>query len=136
MGKYKSAEVAAKWWAEHLDGTAKQDNGTDNLLMAELMMLSALSNAVPKLVRDEFQRRLEENINEQLEDGALKVILRVDYYPDGILRTVAEDLEIDCSTGGPWPIKTYMVVTKDKVDLSFGYGQPAKRIFDSEGYSK
>lgn len=129
--KVKSAEVAANWWANAIDGKAKQDAKLDNPMAEMLMILSSIKNAVPKVKRDEFQMKLEQRLVEELEKTKY-VNLNVDYGAEGILYQVATECGINCGLGSAFPVKTSMEITQDSVKVSNGYGAPEKTIYKEE----
>ena len=143
MAKFKTAEVAAKWWADKLDGMAKQDNGAPELangLGGLLMMMSSLMHKVSPEKREAFRIALETKLDESLdqkldglEDMACgQISLRVDYGAEGLLAEVASSLGIPYGTGSAFPVKTSMAVSKKDVKLWYGYGASEQVLYKEE----
>jgi len=129
--KYKSAKVAAEWWAKQLSSPTKQDAGYEGEMgdmFALLMMLSESrkTKTDPKKI-EKFEGLLEEEINRQLSRGG-SVFLSVDYDPDWTLGKCAQEAEI---TGG-FPVKTSMSVTREKVEVSHGYRAPTEVLYNEK----
>ncbi len=130
MAKYKSSEVAAKWWSAHLNGLAKQDNGESSV--SELAMVAALLNAVPEEKREEFRVALEERVDEKLSLRG-DCDLGVEYDAYGVLRDVAMQVGIGWEAGrSAFPIKTSMAVGKTAVKLWYGYGAEPEYLYKEE----
>lgn len=131
MAKYEASKVAAKWWADKLNGLAKQDNGAPDMaggLGALLMMMSSAMNAVDAGKREEFRVVLEEKVDEALgRYGSCN--LMVDYGAEGLLALAAREVGINCGTGSAFPVKTYMTVSKESVKVSYGYGATPEEIY-------
>ena len=143
MAKFKTAEVAAKWWADKLDGMAKQDNGAPEMangLGGLLMMMSSLMHKVSPEKREAFRIALETKLDESLdqeldglEDMACgQISLRVDYGAEGLLAEVASSLGIPYGTGSAFPVKTSMAVSKKDVKLWYGYGASEQVLYKEE----
>ncbi len=143
MAKHKTAEVAAKWWADKLDGMAKQDNGAPEMangLGGLLMMMSSLMHKVSPEKREAFRIALEAKLDEELdqkldglEDMACgQISLRVDYGAEGLLAEVASSLGIPYGTGSAFPVKTSMAVSKKDVKLWYGYGASEQILYKEE----
>ncbi len=143
MAKFKTAEVAAKWWADKLDGMAKQDNGAPEMangLGGLLMMMSSLMHKVSPEKREAFRIALESKLDESLdqiidglEDMACgQISLRVDYGAEGLLADVASSLGIPYGTGSAFPVKTSMAVSKKDVKLWYGYGASEQVLYKEE----
>lgn len=143
MAKHKTAEVAAKWWADKLDGMAKQDNGAPEMangLGGLLMMMSSLMHKVSPEKREAFRIALETKLDESLdqiidglEDMACgQISLRVDYGAEGLLADVASSLGIPYGTGSAFPVKTSMAVSKKDVKLWYGYGASEQVLYKEE----
>lgn len=143
MAKFKTAEVAAKWWADKLDGMAKQDNGAPEMangLGGLLMMMSSLMHKVSPEKREAFRIALETKLDESLdqkldglEDMACgQISLRVDYGAEGLLADVASSLGIPYGTGSAFPVKTSMAVSKKDVKLWYGYGASEQILYKEE----
>ncbi len=143
MAKFKTAEVAAKWWADKLDGMAKQDNGAPEMangLGGLLMMMSSLMHGVSPEKREAFRITLESKLDESLdqkldglEDMACgQISLRVDYGAEGLLADVASSLGIPYGTGSAFPVKTSMAVSKKDVKLWYGYGASEQVLYKEE----
>ncbi len=143
MAKHKTAEVAAKWWADKLDGMAKQDNGAPEMangLGGLLMMMSSLMHKVSPEKREAFRIALETKLDESLdqkldglEDMACgQISLRVDYGAEGLLAEVASSLGIPYGTGSAFPVKTSMAVSKKDVKLWYGYGASEQVLYKEE----
>ncbi len=143
MAKFKTAEVAAKWWADKLDGMAKQDNGAPEMangLGGLLMMMSSLMHKVSPEKREAFRIALETKLDESLdqkldglEDMACgQISLRVDYGAEGLLADVASSLGIPYGTGSAFPVKTSMAVSKKDVKLWYGYGASEQVLYKEE----
>ncbi len=143
MAKFKTAEVAAKWWADKLDGMAKQDNGAPEMangLGGLLMMMSSLMHKVSPEKREAFRIALESKLDESLdqkldglEDMACgQISLRVDYGAEGLLAEVASSLGIPYGTGSAFPVKTSMAVSKKDVKLWYGYGASEQVLYKEE----
>ena len=134
MAKYEASEVAAKWWADKLDGTAKQDNGAPEMaggFGALLMMMSSMMNAVDAGKREEFRAILEAKVDEALERyGSCN--LMVDYGAEGLLALAAQQVGINCGTGSAFPVKTFMTVSKESVKVSYGYGATPNQIYKQD----
>ena len=143
MAKFKTAEVAAKWWADKLDGMAKQDNGAPEMangLGGLLMMMSSLMHKVSPEKREAFRIALETKLDESLDqklDGLEdmaggQISLRVDYGAEGLLAEVASSLGIPYGTGSAFPVKTSMAVSKKDVKLWYGYGASEQVLYKEE----
>ena len=143
MAKFKTAEVAAKWWTDKLDGMAKQDNGAPEMangLGGLLMMMSSLMHKVSPEKREAFRIALETKLDESLdqkldglEDMACgQISLRVDYGAEGLLAEVASSLGIPYGTGSAFPVKTSMAVSKKDVKLWYGYGASEQVLYKEE----
>jgi len=131
MAKYEASKVAAKWWADKLNGLAKQDNGAPDMaggFGALLMMLSSAMNAVDPGKRENFRAVLEEKVDEALgRYGSCN--LMVDYGAEGLLALAANEVGINCGTGSAFPVKTYMTVSKESVKVSYGYGATPEELY-------
>lgn len=134
MAKYEASKVASKWWADKLNGLAKQDNGAPDMaggFGALLMMLSSAMNGVDAGKRDGFRVVLEEKVDEALgRYGSCN--LMVDYGAEGLLALAAQQVGINCGTGSAFPVKTYMTVSKESVKVSYGYGATPEEIYKAE----
>lgn len=129
--KYKSASVAAEWWSSKLNGNAKQDIGTDDGIISALMMMVAMKN-IPSFEQvSAFKEKLTQRINSELSLRG-RMLLSVDYGAEGLLAETAHECGIYCGLGGVFPSKTTMSVTRDEVEVKYGYGAPFQKIYEKE----
>ena len=121
--KCESAEIAANWWANALKGRAKQDAKLDGDIANLLLLLVATSNRPDESKIENFKQLLENELTKRLTNNEeSRIILSVDYGAEGTLADIARAANIYCGTGSAFPVKTIMVVTKDLVTVSNGYG--------------
>lgn len=126
-------DVAAKWWRERLENKMSLSNfqnaERDSRAGGDFMMLAALAFAnkadekpedldrFEKLLREQIKRRVEELDN---------YTLSTDYGPDYELSKVAVEAGLKSPV---FPVKTCMHISKEKVTVSHGYGNPFKTIY-------
>ncbi len=123
--KRETAQIAAKWWADKLRNGTVQDNGEE----MQSMMMTLLTMRAPK--KDEkdiekFEQVLTELIDDEIESRGW-AYLRVDYFPDGILKDAAEIAKIEISF--ELPVKTWMRVSGEEVSVAEGYGSSTKQLY-------
>ena len=122
------AKLTAKWWRKKIECN-QHDNGdpSDECQMAGILAdLLAARNKPSPIQLDRFEEVLAEVIAHFEESDTID--LRCDYYPCALLHNVAVAAGIDDSVF-PWKTSTY--TTKDKVEVSDGYGAPLVEIDDS-----
>ena len=121
--KKETAQKAAKWWADQLRTKPKLDNGDDSLA-------GILTSVVAyRLQEKEYENRKFEDANKfeialaeilELENDERGVILSVDYNPDYLLSKAIKNVNINVGqTRLPW--KTTMWITKNKIEVAYGY---------------
>jgi len=133
---YKSAHVAAEWWADQLREPSAQFNGDD---FQTMLLTSAALRGYTPLTEEQltlFTEALTLRINQALTKMvyADSVTIRVDYGPDVILSDACEVAGID--VGMRFPAKTVQWVYKDSVVVSYGYGGRDKKIWPIEEQSQ
>lgn len=104
----KCAEAAANWWASKIKSPSK-DAGDDVLNIFGEMLLSLSDQKSDDDVIEKFFNLLKETIMKKLSNGE-NVMLECDYHPEGILREIYKELNID-EYQAPW--KTCMMIDSD-----------------------
>ena len=120
-------KVAAKWWADCFREVNPEifNNGASNTDMAVLLTtILAMSSRASKESVDLFEDKLAIAIKEQVE-GYGFMTLGVDYGPDYILATIAQEVGINPDG---FPRKIIMWIEEDNVSVKIGYNEP-KTIF-------
>ncbi len=119
-------EQAVNWWANAIQ-TTNFDMG-EEVPMAIFNLLS--SNKKSKTAKEIkiFKESLAKSIM-----GRINLLgycnLDVDYTPDEILSNAGSLIKLDMFD---FPIKTHMIINKEKVEVSSGYGAPYQIIWESE----
>ena len=122
--KKEMAQKAAKWWADKLRFGSSMDNGDDSDVGAMSMILSmANQNAErasrPKDDADKFEASLVKRL--EGEDGQY-FSLGVDYNPDHILSSAAEEVGVDLGMSSlPWKTNMRFDFDTDEIKVSEGY---------------
>lgn len=120
----KTAEKAAKWWADKLRVFAELDNGDKSENGEGIMFLGLLVQVIEKTKRTPEQA---DAFEKSLADVLMKENPRwgfgVDYDPDKILTDAAEAAGVDLGVASlPW--KTMMFIHEETVSVRCGYGAP------------
>lgn len=134
----KIARLAAKWWANVLDGRAKQDLGfpkgeelaqitqEDPTLHAQVVMLQKLleshtrEQAVPRYKRDAFEVKLAELIEKDLNETGCAYLYVEEGEVEGRLGLAAYYCGIEHGAHSAFPCNTEMFVLPDKIELKYG----------------
>ncbi len=125
----KTAEKAAKWWADQLRGNAKLDNGDDSQTGGMAMMMTTILQAEEKSKRpagaaDKFEAALTDALCEK-DDG--RFWFGCDYSPDFFLSSVAKKAGVNLGRSSlPW--KTSMWIEGGTVKVACGYGAAAVEL--------
>lgn len=114
--------IAARWWADQLRGSTKQDNGDSNGLANVLAVMN--SNGVGHEKADEFEAALL-RLMEKMQEGSFT--LSADYSASGLLSDAAKEVGIP-TTCGPFPMKTVMWVERTSVSVKHGYGAKIQQL--------
>lgn len=123
--------AAAKWWASRLRGPVQFDNGaTDRANLMARGMASILSVGNPALSDTEIDR-FEAALIADLEAGAWRHAIMVDYHPCQILHRAAQAAGIDVEYRLPW--KTTMWIRPGRVEVCEGYGAAKAIVYLDPG---
>ena len=120
--KKETAKKAAKWWADHLRGNARLDNGDRSETGAMTLVLATILQAKEKEKQsaeqiDRFEAELTKVL---LKEKGNYVTVGVDYDPDYLLCVAAELAELPLG-GATLPWKTTMWIEDDSVKVRLGY---------------
>lgn len=129
------ASVAAKWWADKLDGSAKQDFGIsqDELdaygkinnqkitleQFQEIAQKRTKQKAVPDILRLKFRKMLAKYIEKELNEQK-SAYLYVELAAEGLLGLVAYYCNIEHGHFSAFPAYTEMFIEKGKVEVRYG----------------
>lgn len=131
------ADVASKWWADKLDGTAKQDFGITQETLDEYMNLfcagkklsvelfnkiaqeNALKKAVPEFLRMRFRKVLRTYIEKELNERGFAG-LSVELEAEGMLGLVAYICNIEHGQFSVFPPFTEMFIEKGRIEVKYG----------------
>lgn len=134
----KMARMAAKWWANVLDGRAKQDLGLpegeelaqitqdDPTLNAQIVLFQKLlqyntqDHAVPRYKRDAFEVKLAELIEKDLKETGCAYLYVEEGDVEGRLGLAAYYCGIEHGPHSAFPCNTEMYVLPDKIELKYG----------------
>lgn len=119
MAKYEASKIAAEWWANQLDGSAKQDDG-ERGISHSLLVISAMENAVSPAKQAEYEDVLEGLIDDALDTFGF-CRLRVTYEAKDELQIAARLTGVPYEAGSSFPAYNDMLVTKDKILHKEGY---------------
>ena len=123
-------EVAAGWWAQHIRELSidNYDRGEDSV-EGNFAMLAAFINArnCAPLVCDvvSFENELAKIIKERVESNG-SMTLNCDCGLKDVLLELAFKHNINCNR---FPQKAHMIISKEEVSVSYGYGKPYKVIY-------
>ena len=128
---------AVNWWVEKIDNPNSFDNG-DNSKEGQMANMLAMLLAVKsknkiekeqiEIFRDSLTEKIENSMN--LYD---ECTLYTDYEPMWELQEAAQLAQIDDSV---FPWKTKMKISKDKIEVSEGYGKPYETIYKANDNTK
>jgi hypothetical protein len=117
------AQVAAKWWADHLRHGSSMDNGDDSetgamtMIMATLLNRESLAKRKPQDA-DNFETALVDVLTEK--ETRHTFCMGVDYDPDYTLCQAADKAGIKLGMGDmPW--KTLMWIDTNTIKVAEGY---------------
>ena len=132
------ASVAAKWWADQLDGNAKQDYGitqedvddtcknffNDKIKISleqfqELLQKRAKAKAAPDILRLKFRKLLAKHIEKELDERGFAG-LSVELEAEGMLALVAYYCNIYHGQYSAFPAYTDMFIEKGKIEVKYG----------------
>lgn len=129
-------EAAAKWWRNKLENPMSLGNfkvtDNDDPVGGIFMALAVQSIGNRGKDKPECYEKFEKELTETLRDMMLvasSVTLSVDYGADHILSQVALKSGIRTSV---FPMKTTMIITKEKVSVSCGYHSRNEIIYPVE----
>ena len=128
---------AVNWWIEKIDNPNSFDNGDSSkegqmANMLAILLAAKTKNKIEKeqieIFRDSLTEKLENTMNLY---GECK--LYTDYEPMWELQEAAQLAQIDDSV---FPWKTKMKISKDKIEVSEGYGKPYETIYKANDKTK
>lgn len=122
-----SITVAADWWADAIK-KPKQDAGEPILNFLFMQTSSMTKKELSDEKIEKFKGILKEGINEHMKEYG-RCTLDVDYHPCEILEKAGSAIGLRDMID--YPIKTTMRVTKDKVEVAYGYGKSFETIWSS-----
>lgn len=123
--------VAAKWWADCLRKTMKQDNGDPTGGSDFAMVMKGLLSARGRPTAEQANA-YEQALLDRLRAEAVKadgLWLGMDYGPDMHLQEAAVISGLPHGALHCFPIKTNMRITSAQVTVSVGYGAQAQVIW-------
>lgn len=124
----ENIRVATEWWLQQIQHPY-MDNG-EPTMSSFVARFGGGCRAKPTDVEvEKFTEIFVKKLSAALmaRDG---IELRVDYFPwDDVLASIEEELKFGQFV---WPCKTAMLVYKDRVEVSLGYGAEWKTIWSAE----
>lgn len=129
----QAIEAAVNYWAAFLTSTdaPPRDNGDISGDLAALLMGPTKEASKAESV-ETFKTALRSMLNARLSGDYKHVAFGVDYHPDRELANAAIAAGIDTDLTSPFPWKTVMWVTPEKVSVRQGYGAESRVLWSAE----
>lgn len=132
----KAVDVAASWWASTLATKLKFDNGDSSSLSKmvwKAQMRLALKTPIPSedtilAFKEILSRKIKKSLLSQYYPSIGRVVVKVDYHPDRILKEAADEAKLIVEF--PW--KTTMEVSMDKVTVVYGASSEVEVLYSSK----
>ena len=126
----KLAQVAAKWWADHLRNGATLDNGDRSEIGFKTHMLATILQAkerdgLDNIKIDSFEVELAKIIEGE-DEGWFS--MGVDYHPGTFLQNAADNVDLHLGMATlPW--KTMMWIRNGEITVAEGYQSSPQQIY-------
>jgi hypothetical protein len=118
MTKEEAARIAAAWWTNEIANNSMSQGLTEQ-------QLSDFQGILEEKINDWLKKDEYWEEDERTKGGTAHRVIFVDYKPNLLLKSAAEQAGIDKSL---FPIKTFMWLDPDGVRVSLGYGAPLEVV--------